>query len=74
MHLSPKKRTELTKALQEKGVGWFVKYEWNVAMGVWNGYLYSKKLEAKGMIEKAFLYDTPDECLVAICRYKKIKV
>ncbi len=74
MSLSPERRTELAKALKEKGEGWYVKYEWNVVMNVWNGYLYSKKLEAKGMVEKAFLYNTTDECLMAICKYKNIKV
>jgi len=74
MHLSPEKRTELTTALREKGVGWYVKYEWNIVLKAWNSYLYSDKQKSANKVEKAFIYNTPDECLVAICKYKGIKV
>lgn len=72
--LTPEKRTELTEALKNKDVGWYVKYEWNIVLSCWNSYLYSKKQEEKGRCEKAFIYNTTDECLQAICKYKNIKV
>lgn len=72
--MTKKQRTELTQALYDKGVGWAVDYHWNVVLEAWNGYLYTQKQKDKGRIEKAFIYNTPDECLIAICKYKNIEV
>lgn len=71
--LSNERRTELTLALRNKGNGWYVFYEWNVVLLAWNGCLYSQEQKEQGRCEKVFVRHTPDECLQAICDYKKVK-
>lgn len=65
-----RKRRGILDALKNHGVGWFVRFEKNTVVNAINGILYNKKQEKADRCEKVFVYNTEEEILDAIYKWK----
>lgn len=65
-----RKRRLILDALEHHGVGWFVNFKKNNVLNAINGILYNKRQEAEDRCEKVFVYNTEEEILDAIYKWK----